>query len=87
MTRNHEPHGATSSDVSLIAAPGISIEGNNGDAGMVAAHNRVLIAVSTLIVVWLLALRALTDLSAWAMLAGVVFLTIVGVSVLKASRI
>lgn len=66
---------------------GITPYGIREDAGMLATHNRLVACVATMMAGWLLALHALNQMSAWAVLAGIAFLAMVGWGVLRAARI
>lgn len=57
------------------------------DARMTAMHNRLLLGLATMMVGWLLALRALTEFGAWGPIAGLAFLMSVGWGILRAARI
>lgn len=54
---------------------------------MTAMHNRLLLGLATMMVGWLLALRALTEFGAWGPIAGLAFLMSVGWGILRAARI
>lgn len=53
---------------------------------MTATFNVLLVSLAGLIIGWILALRALADISAWGPLAGVAFLSLVIWGLIKASE-
>ncbi len=53
---------------------------------MTATFNLLLVSLAGLIIGWILALRALADLSAWGPFAGVAFLSLVVWGLMKASQ-
>lgn len=53
---------------------------------MTATFNLLLVSLAGLIIGWILALRALAEISAWGPLAGVAFLGLVIWGLIKASE-
>ena len=53
---------------------------------MTATFNLLLVSLAGLIIGWVLALRALADLSAWGPFAGVAFLSLVIWGLIRASE-
>ncbi len=54
---------------------------------MTAAHQRLLVGFATMAVGWAFALRALSQITPWASLAGIALLILLGWGVLRAARI
>jgi hypothetical protein len=54
---------------------------------MTTIRSLLLVGLTALTVVWTLALRALVSIGDWGPLAGVAFLTLVGMGVVRAARI
>lgn len=54
---------------------------------MTTAHSRLLAGLASMLVGWVFALRALAQLGAWGLLAGLAFLIAVGWGVFRAARL
>jgi putative Mn2+ efflux pump MntP len=50
-------------------------------------YNRLLIGLAMMMTGWVLALHALHQVSVWATLVGIAFLTLVGLGVARAARV
>ncbi len=54
---------------------------------MTTTNNRLLFSLATMLAGWVLALRALSQIGPWASVAGVAFLAMVGVGLVRAARV
>ena len=54
---------------------------------MTATINYLMLSLAGLTIGWILAFRALAEMSAWGPLAGVVFLTMVILGLIRATRV
>jgi putative Mn2+ efflux pump MntP len=73
--------------VSPAATAGISSLTEDGGTALTTTNNRLLFSLATMLAGWVLALRALSQIGPWASLAGVAFLAVVGVGLVRAARI